>query len=267
MLETGTKVKVKSRKEISKTLDKENRCGCVYFDSNMYAFCGQILTLTAYFGNGAYATKETSYSWRPEWFDAIEEPKHFSDSIWSGTEKDIMLNLAMHHQVESGNELNLKLLRNSIHNYTSFPDKTYGGFDYESYPHECWLYYYPRCEHAPEYRWLRLKPEIVEKIILEALAQNRLDKLIEYHDDPLCWFTWSNTSQGSNYWSNFKKLYVADSQTLTTLTKNERNQIKLQRKKTSIRVGAVPEGCRVHGKGCKASVRCRHLSYSARVGY
>lgn len=266
MLETGIKVRVKSKEEINKTLNGNSRCGTVFFDDNMYAFCGQTLTLTAYFNNGAYSVKETIYNWRPEWFDVISK-NTVESGIWSGTEEDIMLNLAMFHQVESGNKLNLKLLRNSIHNHTSFPAKFYGGFDYDSYPRECWLYHYPICEHAPEYRWLRLKPEIVEKIILEALAQTRLNKLIEYHDDPLCWFTWSNTSQGSNYWSDFKKLYVEDSQTLTTLTKNERNQIKLQRKKTSIKVGTVPEGCRVHGKGCKASVRCRHLSYSARVGY
>lgn len=266
MPETGIKVRVKSKEEINKTLDKENRCGFVYFNPKMYMFCEQTLTITAYFDNGAYSVKETTYNWRPEWFEVISKDTVESD-IWSGTEEDIMLNLAMFHQVESGNKLNLKLLRNSIHNHTSFPAKFYGGFDYDSYPRECWLYHYPICEHAPEYRWLRLKPEFVEKIISRAVSEDRLSKLTEFPDNPRIWFPWHKTQEGAKYWDEFYRLYTEDSQTLTTLTKNERNQIKLQRKKTSIRVGTVPEGCRVHGKGCKASVRCRHLSYSARVGY
>lgn len=266
MLESGTKVRVKSKEEINKTLNGDSACGTVFFNSSMPAFCGQILTLKAYLDNGAYAVKETFYNWRPEWFDVISEDTVESD-IWSGIEEDIMLNLAMFHQVESGNALDLKLLRYSVLNTTGFPDQYRGGFNYSDYPDECWQCGDPKCNHPPNYKWLNLKPEFVERIILRAKSENLLYRLIEHPNNPVCWFTWSKTPEGSKYWKDFDILYTQDVQTLTNITKNERNQIKLQRKKTSIRVGTVPEGCRVHGKGCKASVRCRHLSYSARVGY
>lgn len=266
MLESGTKVRVKSKEEINKTLDEDGTCGTVFFNNNLNAFCGQILTLKAYLDNGAYSTKETFYNWRPEWFDVISEDTVESD-IWSETEEDIMLNLAMFHQVESGNALDLKLLRCSVLNTTVFPDKYHGGFHYSDYPYECWQYNYPKCNYPPKYKWLNLKSEIVEKIISAMFDQNSLHKLIDYPDEPMKWFMWGDTIEGAAYWSEFYKKYTLNTQTLTNITKNERNQIKLQRKKTSIRVGTVPKGCRVHGKGCKASVRCRHLSYSARVGY
>lgn len=266
MLEPGTKVRVKSKEEINKTLDGDSRCGGVFFNNSMHVFCGQILTLKAYLDNGVYAVKETFYNWRPEWFDVISEDTVESD-IWSGTEEDIMLNLAMFHQVESGNALDLKLLRCSVLNTTGFPDKYHGGFNYCSYPDECWQYNYPKCNYPPKYKWLNLKPEFVERIILRATSEGLLYRLIEHPNNPVYWFTWSKTPEGSKYWNNFNKLYTQDSQTLTNITQNERNQIKLQRKKTSIRVGTVPEGCRVHGKRCKTSVRSRHLSYTARTGY
>lgn len=266
MLEPETKVRVKSKEEINKTLDEDGCCHEVLFNHSMYEFCGQSLTLKAYLDNEAYAVKETFYNWRPEWFDIISEDTVESD-IWSGTEKDIMLNLAMFHQVESGNALDLKLLRCNVLNTTAFPNKYYGGFNYRDYPDECWQCSDPKCNNPPKYKWLNLKSEIVEKIISAVFDQNSLHKLIDYPDEPMKWFMWGDTIEGSAYWSEFCKKYTLNTQTLTNITKNERNQIKLQRKKTSIRVGAVPEGCRVHGKGCKASVRCRHLSYSARVGY
>lgn len=267
MLDSGIKVRVKSKEEIIKTLDGDSKCGTVYFNDCMYAFCGQSLTLTAYFSNGAYSVKESCYNWRPEWFDVIKEPKYFSEDIWSGILEDKMLNLAMLHQVESGKDLNASILKESITGHDCFPNKSQGGFNYGDYSSEKWKPGRRWCENPPNYKWLNLKPEIVEKIISRAKSEDRLSKIIEYHDDPLMWFAWSDTIEGINYWSNFNRLFTSDSQTLTNTTKNERNKIKLQRKKTSIRVGTVPEGCRVHGKRCKASVRSRHLSYTARIGY
>lgn len=263
MLESGTKVKVKSKEEINKTLDSDNTCNGVVFNHTMYAFCGQTLTLTAYFDNGAYSVKESFYNWRPEWFDVIEEPDM---DIWSDNPKDVFLNLAMLHQVRSGNPLDLFLLVEDL-TTPAFSNRSSGGFNYADYPAEKWESGTHECDNPPNYKWLKLKPEIVEKIIRAACKQKRLFKLIEFHDDPCYWFTWSDTVEGSNYWGKFQQAYTSDSQTLTNTTQNERNQIKLQRKKTAIRVGTVPEGHRVHGKRCKTSIRIRHLSHSARVGY
>lgn len=267
MLESGTKVKIKSREEINKTLDSDNTCNRVIFNHNMYALCGQTLTLTAHFDNGAYSSKESFYNWRPELFDVIEDYEDFQESIWSGSLKDKMLNLAMLHQVESGKGLNLSLLKKYIAEYNCFPAENQGGFDYDDYSSEKWKLSHWWCESPPDYKWLNLKPEFVEKIILRAKSENRLYKLKESHDNPLTWFTWKDAPEGTNYWSDFAKLYTQDTQTLTNTTQNERNKIKLQRKKTSIRVGTVPEGCRVYGKRCKTSVRSRHLSYTTRIGY
>lgn len=267
MLESGTKVKVKNKEEINKTLNGDSRCGTVHFNNCMYAFCGQSLTLTAYFSNGAYSVKESFYNWRPEWFDVIKEPEYFLEDIWSGSLEDQMLNLAMLHQVESGNYLNLPLLRSYIVKNTAFPGKEAGGFNYDCYQSEKWKLNCWWCESPPDYKWLNLKPEFVEKIILRAESEDKLHKLTEYPSNSLTWFTWSKTPEGIKYWKDFTELYIQNTQTLTNTTQNERNKIKLQRKKTSIRVGTVPEGCRVHGKRCKTSVRSRHLSYTARIGY
>lgn len=267
MLNSGIKVRVKSKEEIIKTLDGDSKCGTVYFNDCMYAFCGQFLTLTAYFSNGAYSVKESFYNWRPEWFDVIKEPEYFSEDIWSGSLEDQMLNLAMLHQVESGNNLDRASLEEDINEGQAFSNRYHGGFNYDDYSKEDWQYNTWKCQNPPDYKWLNLKPKIVEKIIKAAKSEDKLHKLIEYPSNPLTWFTWSKTPEGSKYWSNFNELYTQDIQTLTNTTQNERNQIKLQRKKASIRVGTVPEGCRVHGKRCKTSVRSRHLSYTARIGY
>lgn len=267
MLESGTKVKVKSREEINKTLTKDSDCNGVFFNTNMYAFCGQTLTLTVYFDNGAYAVKETFYNWRPEWFDVIETYDDFQDSIWSGSLEDQMLNLAMLHQVASGNVLNISILEKSIAENDCFPTKRKGGFNYGDYSSEKWQSGRWWCGNPPDYKWLNLKPEFVERIILRAKSEDRLSKLTENPNNSLSWFTWSKAPEGTKYWSDFARLYTQNIQTLTNTTQNERNKIKLQRKKTSIRVGTVPEGCRVHGKRCKTSVRSRHLSYTARIGY
>lgn len=275
MLEPGTKVRVKSKEEINKTLNSDNACNGVIFNHVMYTFCGQTLTLTAYFDNGAYSVNESFYNWRPEWFDVISEDTVESD-IWSGTEEDIMLNLAMLHQVESGNVLDLKLLRCSVLDTVGFPDQSHGGFNYSDYPDECWQYSYSKCNYPPDYRWLKLKPEIVEKIIKYTTKQYSSFKLlVDYPDSPSYWFSWHATPERSDYWKEFtfkynQEITIFDIDLTTsnlTINENERNQIKLQRKKTSIRVGTVPEGCRVHGKRCKTSVRSRHLSYTARIGY
>lgn len=267
MLESGTKVKVKSREEINKTLTKDWYCNGVFFQNAMYALCGQTLTLTAYFNNGAYSAKESFYNWRPEWFDVIETYENLQDDIWSGTFEDKMLNLAMFHQVESGNKLNLVALKEDFEHNWAFRSKDAGGFNYDDYAEDNWVFCEPRCKNPPDYKWLNLKPEFVEKIILRAKSENRLSKLIENPSNSLSWFTWKDAPEGTKYWSDFARLYTQDTQTLTNTIQNERNKIKLQRKKTSIRVGTVPEGCRVHGKRCKTSVRSRHLSYTARIGY
>ena len=267
MLESGTKVKIKSREEINKTLDGDNTCNGVIFNHDMYVLCGQTLTLTAYLANGAYFVKESFYSWRPEWFDVIETYEDLQDGIWSGTLEDKMLNLAMHHQVESGKDLNVSILEKRISMNTAFPAKWEGGFNYDDYSLEKWKPGHWWCESLPDYKWLNLKPKIVEKIILRAKSENQLYELIENPSNSLNWFTWKDAPEGSKYWRNFNKLYTQDVQTLTNTTQNDRNQIKLQRKKTSITVGTVPEGCRVHGKRCKTSVRSRRLSYTARIGY
>ena len=267
MLEPGTKVRVKSKEEVNKTLNSDNACNGVIFNHAMYAFCGRTLTLTGCFDNGAYVTEESIYNWRPEWFDVIGDHECFSDGIWSGTIKDQMLNLAMLHQVESGNNLDRALLEEDIDYVKSFSNKLGGGFNYSDYSLEEWQKGRVWCANPPNYKWLNLKPEFVERIILRAKSEGLLSRLIEHPNNPVYWFTWSKTPEGSKYWKDFNILYTQDSQTLTNTTQNERNQIKLQRKKTSIRVGTVPEGCRVHGKRCKTSVRSRHLSYTARVGY
>lgn len=262
MLETGTKVRVKSKEEINKTLNSDNTCHGVCFNTTMYVFCGQILTLTTYFDNGAYAVKESFYNWRPEWFDVIEEP---AMDIWSDDPKDVFLNLAMLHQVESGNSLNRSLLTENL-TTTAFDPARYGGFNYGDYPAEKWEPGTHECKNPPNYKWLKLKPKIVEKIIGAACKQKCLHKLTKFHNTPDFWFLWSGTIEGTHYWSRFRNTYTSDSQTLTNKSQNERNQIKLQRKKTAIRVGTVPEGHRVHGKRRKTSIRIRHLSHSARTG-
>lgn len=267
MLEPGTKVRVKSKEKINKTLNGDNICNGIVFNTTMYTFCEQILTITTHFSNGAYAVKESFYNWRPEWFDVIEDHKDFQESIWSGSLEDQMLNLAMLHQVESGNNLDRALLENDISDGYAFSGKAYGGFSYSEYSKEGWILDSWKCSNPPDYKWLNLKPEFVEKIILRAKSQDQLYKLTENPNNSLSWFTWSKTPEESKYWMDFDRLYTQDTQTLTNTTQNERNQIKLQRKKTSIRVGTVPEGCRVHGKRCKTSVRSRYLSYTARTGY
>lgn len=273
MLSVGTKIRIKSYEEIKETLDADNKLESVYFVSEMKNSINKEAIILHTNSNNTYSIDMDCYHWRPEWFDVISEDIVESD-IWSGTESDIMLNLAMFHQVESGNKLSLNILRSSILNDCGFPSQSFGGFNYDSYPDEYWLYSHPICTNPPNYKWLKLKPKIVEKIIKYVNKEHlSLKPLVNYQNSPSYWFSWDATPEGYAYWEEFALNYCQTTTISTTeltnliIKENERNQIKLQRKKTSIRVGTVPEGCRVHGKGCKASVRCRHLSHSARVGY
>lgn len=74
IVKEGTKVKIKSREEIEQLLDSVHRINGLYFDHNMYNYCGQELEVARswwnYTGDNYFMFEDNEWTWN---LDLIEE--------------------------------------------------------------------------------------------------------------------------------------------------------------------------------------------------
>ena len=269
MLELGTKVKVKSFADIKKTLSIDGYCGNVRFAPPMKNYCEGEFKIKEYvLENRTYVFEGISWSWLPEWFDVMESS---NSDFWNDRSvEERSLCLALCRQALSENPVNLEIFTKS--SCLEFPNKINGGFNYCDFSKDDW--YNRIAENIPDWPCLRLKPQILEKALQYLLEYHGPSKIQDYISGLVeTWFRWDQTSEGADYWgavclaipenTKFKKSELVSVK--TTINKiNYENQ--LQRKKSDLVKGTVPEGNIICGRKCKTSVSIGHLSNKVCTG-
>ena len=277
-MKVGDKVKVKSREEILKTLDEDYRCihpnkdeSHINFNDLMFNYINLIGTISKIAkSTGNIQIKFTNQTlfrwWHPSWLELI--PKK-SDYLNDGSIEQRSLCLALIRQVMSGNKPNVVYLRD----YTKppFPNKTHNGFSYDDYPQDRWRYGTKIAENIPDWPCLNLKPEILEEAIKNCVSQRGLEWFEKYvkrnidwwfvFDDtgkPYFWYEvagMSNRNPGTSKDINIEQPY-----------KTKENEIKFQRRKSTVLRGTVPEGSKQSSGKRKTSIAVGYLSYQVCTG-
>lgn len=265
MLEKGIKIQIKSASEIQKTLDEKGYTRNVFFAPEMKAYCGEICTIGRVINDYECRVNENIFSWVDEWFDVISPSEPcFND----GSIEQRSLCLALIRQTMSGNVPDLSMFTS----HSPCNTKSYGGFDYEDFRQDEW--YHTIAKNIPDWPCLTLKPQILEKALQYLLKYRGPSKFQDYISGLVeTWFNWDQTSEGADYWrtvcsaipenTKFKKSELVSVK--TTINKiNYENQ--LQRKKSDLVRGTVPEGNIICGRKCKTSVSIGHLSNKVCIG-
>lgn len=259
MLELGTRVKIKSFTDITNTLDKNNCCRGVRFVPQMKNYCGQEFKITSYSDRShTFQLNDIDWYWRPEWFEVITDSSN--DCLNDGSIEQRSHCLALIRQTMSGNEPNLSIFTP----HTDCNCKRVGGFDYIDFPQDDW--HYTIAQNIPDWPCLRLKPEVLEKAIKYCLEQKGLEHFKQAVMNSIStWFSFGKTKEGYAYWS-----CIAENQNsiklIENLNKKEEHENQLQRKKSDLVRGTVPEGNIICGRKCKTSVSIGHLSYKVCSG-
>lgn len=263
MLEPGTIIKIKSATEIDKTLNANKRCKKVYFISDMYQYCGYEYRIKAHNSNGTYRVREEGpnhWNWLPEWFDIIKVSKQ--NCLNDGSIEQRSLCLALCRQVMSGNQPYLPIFKP----HDSCNTKNYGGFDYDDFPEDEW--YLTTAKNFPDWPCLKLKPEILETALKHSFKY-RPTTFSDFLSQPISrWFQWDKTPEGQKYWQEVNNAILDSNIILNTteitlnksIKKEEKHENQLQRKKSDLVRGTVPEGNIICGRKRKASVSIGHLS-------
>ena len=286
-MKVGDKVKVKSWEEILKTLNSEYQCrnfyndsGSVYFNrEGMFPYVNLIGTISEIdnlTGNVQIRFKEQNciYYWHPSWLELIPEELDVDKDCSSK-----WLIFCMIFQYLSGNCPNP-----SIFKYFFTPTKNDGGFNFLGFRYD---FIGLQKERVPFPDWPILNIPLDEAYVilehcykyettkkdLEFFTQN-VSSIIRYG------FPWNSTPEKGDYWSyRFKhyqgsiskeelkkSLTQTDIKYLETQFKTESYENKLQRKKSIVIRGTVPEGSITCGRKRKTSIAVGYLSNSVCIG-
>ena len=254
MLESGTKVKVKSFADIKKTLNITGYCGNVWFAPPMKDYCEGEFKIKKYIlENHTYVFEGISWNWLPEWFDVIKKPNDF----WNdGSKEQRSLCLALYRQTLSGNHPCIHKLDAS----GVFTSKFCGGFNYTDFPEDGWVD--KIAENIPDWKWLTVDSTILERILAILCRINaNLLLLTAAPNDPSLWFDGRTIlKDDSDFIVDFINKYS------NKLTNSIKYENQLQRKKSDLVRGTVPEGNIICGRKRKTSVSIGHLSNKVCTG-
>lgn len=260
MLDIGTRVRIKSYEEIQKTLDKENICNGLYFNPQMQNYCGAICDIRSQNFNSYQLSNTDCFNWIPQWFDIVIESDYLNDS----SIEQRSLCLALIRQVMSDNKPNVEYLRH--YNNIAFPIKVNGGFSYDDYLQDEWKMSAKIAKNIPDWPCLNLKPEILEEAIKNCLSQHDL----QYFKKSIfrnisAWFIFDNTEK-SDFWYKVAEILdhnpvISKDTNIEQLYKTKENEIKFQRRKSTVLRGTLPEGNQQSSGKCKTATRCGYLSY------
>lgn len=279
-MKVGDTVKVKSREEILKTLDKDYRCihpnkdesHHINFNDLMFNYTGLIGTISKIddtTGNVQikFTNQTASWWWHPSWLELIPEEL---DYLNDGSIEQRSLCLALIRQVMSGNELDVEYLRS--YNNSAFPPKEHNGFYYNDYPQDEWVFNTRIAKNIPDWPCLNLKPEILEEAIKNCLTQYDLQHFKKHIGRNIsAWFVFSNTKK-RDFWNKVARILDTAHLELVKDTnikqpyKTKENENKLQRKKSIVIRGTVPEGSIACGRKRKTSIAVGYLSNSVCIG-
>lgn len=278
-MKVGDKVKVKSREEILKTLNEDYRCthpnkdeSHISFNDLMFDYTNLIGTISKIANTtGNVQIKFTNQTllwwWHSSWLELIPEE---SDYLNDGSIEQRSLCLALIRQVMSGNEPDVEYLR--CYSCQSFPSEIHKGFSYSHYPQDKWKTGTRIAENIPDWPCLNLKPEILEEAIKNCLSQRGLQWFVAYVEHNIdYWFVFDDTKKVYFWYDVAKILSTTHLETIKDTNieqpyKTKENEIKFQRRKSTILRGTVPEGNQQSSGKCKATTRCGYLSYQVCSG-
>ena len=286
-MKVGDKVKVKSWEEILKTLNKDYRCihlnkdgGRISFNQdtmfNYTNLIGTISNINNTTGNIQIKfTNQVAYWWwHPSWLELIPEELDVDkdcNSKW--------LIFCMIFQYLSGNCPNP-----SIFKYMLTPTKKDGGFDFKDFEYHfinIQIGYVP----LPDWPILNIPLDEAYVILEHCYKYGTTKKNLEFFTLDVSTilfggFPWNSTPEGGDYWSSQSKYYQefiskeelktaltqTDVKYLETQIKTESYENKLQRKKSIVIRGTVPEGSITCGRKRKTSIAVGYLSNSVCIG-
>lgn len=286
-MEVNDKVKVKSWEEISKTLD--DKCECInlskdgrriYFDKdsmfNYVDLIGTISEINLNTGNVKinFTGRTCVLWWHPSWLDLISEELTVDKNCSSK-----WLIFCMIFQYLSGNCPNPSIFR-----YFATPMKEDGGFCYVDFEYD---FLNIQKGNVPFPDWPILNIPLDEAyVILEHCYKYGTNKkgigFFTFNVGTIIFdgFCWNHTPEGSKYWNDRyiyykgsiskkelkKSLTQTDIKYLETQIKTENYENKLQRKKSIVIRGTVPEGSITCGRKRKTSIAVGYLSNSVCIG-
>lgn len=251
MLEPGTTIKIKSAVEIDKTLNANSCCDTVLFTQNMYRYCDYTCSIAGYSCNGTYQVNEegpNQWNWLPKWFDVIKNPNDF----WNNKSvEQRSLCLALYRQALSKN---MPCIDKLDQGGLAFMTESNGGFDYIDFKEDRWDE--KIANNLPNWKWLDVNPKILEKALTILYNAHGDFKTLERNpNSPAFWFdSIIAPKSDTDFAADFISKY------LDKPIKIIEHENKLQRKKSDLVRGTVPEGNIICGRKRKASVGIGHLS-------
>lgn len=280
-MKVGDKVKVKSWEEILKTLNSEYQCrnfyngsGSVYFNregmSPYVNLTGTITGIDNSTGNVQIKFKEKDcfYWWHPSWLELISEELDIDKDC-----NPKWLIFCMVFQYLSGNCPNP-----SIFKYFSTPTKKDGGFNFSEFRYD-FVGLQKGSFLFPDWPILNLSLGEAYTILEHCYKYEISKKNLEFFTKDVSsilygGFPWDDTPEGNNYWDHLSKYYqgsiskeeLGTLKNITTQIKTENYENKLQRKKSIVIRGTVPEGSITCGRKRKTSIAVGYLSNSVCIG-
>lgn len=286
-MKIGDKVKIKSWEEISKTLNKENYCinpckdgELTYFNkeymSHYVNLTGNISKIDNATGNIHinFIDRTCTFWWRPCWLDLISEELTVDKDCSSK-----WLIFCMIFQYLSGNCPNPSIFR-----YFSTPTTEQGGFNFSKFKYD-FINLQKGKIPFPDWPILNLPLDEAYKILEHCYKYGTFKKDLEFFTSEVSviifgGFPWNSTPEGGDYWNYQSKYYngsiskeelkklltQTDIKHLETQIKAENYENKLQRKKSIVIRGTVPEGSITCGRKRKTSIAVGYLSNSVCIG-
>lgn len=286
-MKIGDKVKVKSWEEILKTLNKENYCinpckdgELTYFNKVGMFQCVNLTGTISKIDNVTgdvhinFIDRTCAFWWHPCWLDLAPEELAVDKNCSSK-----WLIFCMIFQYLSGNCPNP-----SIFKYFSIPTTEQGGFNFSKFKYD-FLNIQKGNVPFPDWPILNLSLDEAYKILEHCFTYGTDKKDLEFFTYEVstiifCGFPWDRTPERGKYWTYLSKYYKGDiskeeleeltlqtkSETLTTQIKTENYENKLQRKKSIVIRGTVPEGSITCGRKRKTSIAVGYLSNSVCIG-
>ena len=280
-MKVGDKVKVKSWEEILKTLSEKYCCtnlnkdsGCIYFNrEGMFQYLNLIGTISEIdkkTGNIQIEFKERNclFWWHPSWLELILEELD--------VDKDCnpkWLIFCMIFQYLSGNCPNPSIFK---YKYTS--TKNDGGFNFSDFGYDFRNIHEGKIPF-PDWPILNIPLNEAYVILKYCYKYETFKKDLEFFTSDVSsilfrGFPWNCTPEGVDYWDDRSKYYhistskeeLGTLKNTITQIKTENYENKLQRKKSIVIRGTVPEGSITCGRKRKTSIAVGYLSNSVCIG-
>lgn len=277
-MKVGDTVKVKSREEILKTLDDKYRCINLYNDyeyiyfqkEDMFQYTNLVGTISEIVnstGNIKIKFKDRNciWWWHPSWLELIPEELD--------VDKDCnpkWLIFCMIFQYLSGNCPNP-----SIFKWFSTPSKSKGGFNFPDFRYD-FLNIQKGNVPFPDWPILNIPLDEAYVILEHCYKYGKGKKNLEFFTQNVgsiifSGFPWIDVPERNTYWNDRYVYYKGitpkeELEIVLTQIKTENYENKLQRKKSIVIRGTVPEGSITCGRKCKTSIAVGYLSNSVCIG-